>query len=85
MIRYQVNIIEHDADLTAIRNVCADLLLPDQLNDANEEVNAVYVDSSNVGEAVSRINALGYRTDEDENNEELVENVDYLTDDFGKE
>lgn len=65
-MRTQVNIIQYDADLEAIRKACADLLEPIQVSDADQEVNAIYVDSADVTEAVRRINALGYTTDEGE-------------------
>lgn len=69
-MQYQINVIDTDADMNAVRNVCVDLLHTSQQSDSatggNE--NSIYIDTdkATVSEAVRRINQLGYSTDEDE-------------------
>jgi hypothetical protein len=69
-MQYQITIIDSDVDLDKVREVCADLLHEDQTSDSftGGNGNAIYIDTdkATVGEAVRRINALGYSTDEDE-------------------
>lgn len=62
---YQINI--NHPDMQAVREALADLIDGiDQMTPHGHEGDFVFVDSTDVGEAVARINALGYTTDEDE-------------------
>lgn len=73
-MKYQISIIDSDADMDKVREICVDLLHDDQANDSPNAdgstagSNSIYIDSdkATVGEAVRRINDLGYATDEDE-------------------
>lgn len=69
-MQYQINIIDSDADMDAVRKACADLLHDDQASDSftGGNGNSVYIDTDKgtVSQAVKRINDLGYSTDEDE-------------------
>ena len=61
-ILWQIGVIEYDANMEKVREACADLLQGEQPT----EHNSIIVNSQRVGEAVRRINELGYSTDEDE-------------------
>jgi DNA-binding transcriptional regulator LsrR (DeoR family) len=70
---YQIEIYRqqyaHPVDMDAIIAAISDLMTEDQAtNDGTpaREYEKVYVKLGAVGEAVERINALGYATDEDE-------------------
>lgn len=69
-MQYQITVIDTDADMDKVRKVCADLLHENQQSDSitGGSGNDIYIDTdrATVSEAVRRINALGYSTDEDE-------------------
>jgi hypothetical protein len=69
-MQYQITVIDTDADMDKVRNVCADLLHENQQGDSftGGNGNDIYIDTekATVSEAIRRINALGYSTDEDE-------------------
>ncbi len=69
---YQINIqrqqYNQPVDITKIRSTLSDLLTEDQDPHGYEQKNpeSVWVRFGTVGEAVQRINELGYSTDEDD-------------------
>lgn len=73
---YQINIYRNDysqpIDMAPIKAACAQWMTADQgRNDEDDEGGEfIYVQFGTVVDAVAAINALGYRTDEDEAEEE---------------
>jgi hypothetical protein len=67
-IAWQINIHRSDysvpVDMKAVIAVCADLMTDDEIDGPY-----IYVNADDVSVAVERINALGYETDEDVNEE----------------
>lgn len=91
-IRWEIY-INGTPDMDKVREACTDLI--EGIDQAKDDIfhgedgldhTSIYVEPASVGEAVRRINTLGYSTDEDESEEEeLVEGVDYPVDDWNEE
>ncbi len=67
---YQISIERKEyskpVDMAAIEVACAEWMTEDQIDNHGERGEFIYVQFGCVGVAVDAINALGYKTDEDE-------------------